>query len=54
MVKTLTKFSKDNKGKEVEEAWFEENTYVHKPLGGTNGNAGCVQFQIKGGRREIG
>ena len=29
MVKTLTKFWKDNKGKEVEEAWFEGNTYTN-------------------------
>ena len=29
MVKTLTKFWKDNKGKEVEDAWFEGNTYAN-------------------------
>jgi hypothetical protein len=29
MVKTLTKFWKDNKGKEVEDAWFEGNTYTN-------------------------
>ena len=29
MVKKLTKFWKDNKGKEVEDAWFEGNTYAN-------------------------
>ena len=29
MSKTLTKFWKDNKGKEVEDAWFEGNTYAN-------------------------
>ena len=29
MVKTLTKFWKDNKGKEVEEVWFEGNAYTN-------------------------
>ena len=29
MVKMLNKFWKDNKGKEVEEEWFEGNTYTN-------------------------
>jgi hypothetical protein len=52
VVKTLTKFWKDNKGKEVEETWFEGNTYTNHWEAPTT-MLDVYDSKLKGGGEEL-